>query len=229
MKLSNWIAIIMTLALLAVGVHDFNCSKPDTSNVIPANALTDLQDSVRMAKADLKKANEMIATLRSTSDSLGRKIKLQAATIAELTVTLPSVSGSGVAASKPSGWKEYKDDFVQALYRVDPDSFKYTLLLRTFDLTITEGLENNWSAYAWDPAVKQAAVIKSLKIQRNENWQPKQPWFKQIRLGAGLGYYKGFHLAGEIGVGRNLFIPKAGVDENFRAVYGGTYIREIGF
>jgi hypothetical protein len=120
----------------------------------------------------------MIATLRGDSTAKGGKIRLQAATIADMTAKLAKLSGGGPGKPVDDTWSVYQDKAITAFYRQRPDTLTYQLEPRALQISLIEGLDNTWSAYAWDVMAGCPAVIDTLDIQRNREWAPPRPWYK---------------------------------------------------
>ncbi len=181
-KIGLWIIVAALVALLVIPfILGYQAGKRavDTS-LVPVSALSSLQDSLKTVRADLKASGDMIATLRGDSTAKGGKIRLQAATIADMTAKLAKLSGGGPGKPVDDTWSVYQDKAITAFYRQRPDTLTYQLEPRALQISLVEGLDNTWSAYAWDVMAGCPAVIDTLDIQRNREWAPPRPWYKKI-------------------------------------------------
>ena len=181
-KVGLWIIIVALAAFLSVPfILGYKAGKRsvDTS-LVPVSALGSLQDSLKTVRAALRSSDGMIATLRGDSTAKGGKIRVQAATIADMTAMLAKLSGGGVGQPVDDIWSVYQDKALTAFYRQKPDTLTYTLEPRALQISLIEGLNNTWSAYAWDVLANCPAVIDTLDIQRNREWTPPKPWYKKI-------------------------------------------------
>ena len=198
------LAALVVLLVVAGGIG-FNLGKRQAdAELIPVSALGSLQDSLKTVRAALRSSDGMIATLRRDSSDQGRQIKVQAATIADIKAKLAKISGGGAGQPVDDIWSVYQDKALTAFYRQRPDSLTYTMEPRAVQISLVEGMNNNWSAYAWDVLANAPAVIDSLAIQRNKEWQPAKPWYKKI--GTILKYTAVAGVAGGAGylIGKNL-------------------------
>lgn len=171
----------LAVLLVVAGTVGFTLGKRQAdAGLIPVSALGSLQDSLKTVRAALRSSDGMIATLRGDSTDKGGKIRVQAATIADMRVKLAKLEGGGPGKPVDDIWSVYQDKALTAFYRQKPDSLTYTMAPRPMQISLIEGLNNNWTAYAWDVWANQPAVIDSLDIQRNKEWAPPKPWYAKL-------------------------------------------------
>jgi len=197
MKLNGLVYLTVAVLVIMAGVIGWNVHKSVTKPKILANPelLQSLQDSVKTVKAELRTAGGMIATLRQAGQARDGKLKLNAATIADLTAKLAKVQGGGPSDDGTGGWRVYQDKFLTAFYK--PDSLTYTLEPRPVEISLVEGMDNNWSCYGRDLLADAPAVISSFEVQRNRDWQQARPWYR--KLGTVLKYTGVALAAGSLG------------------------------
>ena len=171
----------LAVLLVVAGTVGFNLGKRQAdAGLIPVSALGSLQDSLKTVRAALRSSDGMIATLRGYGASRESQIKVQAATIADMRVKLAKLEGGGPGKPVDEVWSTFNDRALTAFYRQKPDSLTYVMNPRPMQISLVEGLNNNWTAYAWDVWANQPAVIDTMDIQRNREWQPPKPWYQKI-------------------------------------------------
>jgi hypothetical protein len=199
MKHYSWIiAVFVIVSAIFIGGCCFGRSSTP-GDIITLEMLKLTQDSVRTTMAELRNANDMIVLLRDSSEILGHRARVSAVTIADLRVKLAKISGGGISDDGTGGWRVYQDKFMTAFYK--PDSLTYTLEPRPVEISLVEGMDNNWSCYGRDMLADAPAVISSFEVQRNRDYQMPRPWYKKlgtiakyVGIGAtagGLGYMAG--------------------------------------
>ena len=154
--------------------------KPEV--LIQPETLQMLQDSLKTVKADLNAAGDMVATLRTTGAARDRKVKLAAATIADLSAKLGRIEGGGPALPDTGGWSVYQDKYLTAFFKQAPDTgyLSYSLAVRPLKVSLIEDLNNTWSAYATDLLDNVPVPIDTFDVQRNSSWQPVKPWYRKV-------------------------------------------------
>lgn len=184
MKLNGLIYLAVAVLVILAGWIGWNgyraTHKPEV--LVQPETLQMLQDSLKTVKASLTASGAMIATLRQAGASQGRKIKISAATIADLSAKLAKVTGGGPALPDTGGWSVYQDKYLTAFFKQAPDTgyLSYSLNARPLKVSLIEDLDNTWSAYAWDVLDDVPVPIESLDIQRNKDWTPPRPWYRKL-------------------------------------------------
>jgi len=204
LKLNGLVYLAVAVLIILAGVIGWQACKAlnkPADNSANVSLISSLQDSVKTAKADLKAAGDMIATLRATGQLKDGKLKVSAATIADLTARLGKVSGGGPAKPGDGDWSVFQDQYLTVFFRQTPDSLTYSLFERPIKISIIEGLNNDWQGYARDCLADAPIPIDTLDIQRNKDWTPPKPWYKKLKNGVlvvggvavagGLGYMAG--------------------------------------
>lgn len=174
---------IAVLVILAgwIGWNGYRAThKPEV--LIQPEMLQSLQDSLKTVKATLLSSGAMIATLRQAGASQGRKIKISAATIADLSAKLAKVTGGGPALPDTGGWSVYQDKYLTAFFKQAPDTgyLSYSLNARPLKVSLIEDLQNTWSAYATDILDNVPIPIDTFEVQRNSSWAPAKPWYQKL-------------------------------------------------
>ena len=101
-----------------------------------------------MVRAALKKANDIEADLRDSLGNLKASVKVQAATVVRLKASLDSLGGGGAAVSTGKGWSKWKDKYIVARFRQNPDTLYYMMAVRPLKIQMIEDLNNNWTVTA---------------------------------------------------------------------------------
>jgi len=174
------LAIITSyLVVYFIGWHKGN---GQTATSISADAGLGTQESLKIALAELKSSDEMIVTLMAGGKENNRKLKISAATIADLSAKLAKVTGGGVALPDTGGWAVYQDKYLTAFFKSAPDTgyLSYSLNARPLKVSLIEDLDNTWSGYAWDILDDVPIPIDSLEIQRNRDFEPPKSWFRKL-------------------------------------------------
>jgi hypothetical protein len=172
------LAIIMSyFAVYLIGVYR---GRKQTAAVLDPGGWLATQESLKTVKAELKSSEDMLATLLTGNQALHKKVKVNAATIADLTARLGKVSGGGPAKPGDDDWSVFQDQYLTAFFRQAPDSLQYTLFERPIKVSIIEDLNNQWSAYAWDALADAPIPIDKLDVQRSKDFSPAKPWFKRL-------------------------------------------------
>ncbi len=201
MKLNGLVYFSLAVLVVMSGVIGWQAHKTVVRPEILASAglIQSLQDSVKVARAELRSSGAMVATLRQAGQARDGKLKVAAATIADLTAKLGRIEGGGEARPDTGGWSVYQDKYLTAFFKQSPDTgyLSYSLAARPLKISLVEDLTNTWSAYAWDVLDNVPVPVESLEIQRNRDWTPPRPWYKKL---ATVAKYTGIALvSGSLG------------------------------
>jgi len=221
--MKKYLYIIGVTLIVGVILGSFIPGCKKGGDAMPLSVLIACQDSLAIAKADLVSASDMITLLRSANGSLDKKVRVQAATIANVKAELAQVQGGGAGTPAENGWSNYKDGYLVARFRQAPDSLQYMQAVRPISIELIEGLANDWICNGWDELAGKPATIKKFAVKRNSEWSPKIPWYKKLKAGGGAGYFDNAFIVGVVGYNKLLLMPMVGYDD--KPIYGGAIVR----